>query len=759
MDLNLAKQTFREESRELLDQIEQNLLELEEDPKNKDALGSLFRAIHTLKGSAGMFQYENIVHFTHVAENILDQAREGSLAMSPELVTILLASHDHMGTLVQLAVDSDNQTLDGETRDQGELLLSQLSAFQGEPEPGSSQHSMSQVSHEKALPMEKAMSVEEEEQAFAELPVEAGNWHISLRFGREVFKQGLDPISFIRYLKKIGDIINLVTVPDAIPEAEHMDPESCYLGFEIDVRSDVDKVTIEKVFEFVEEDCKINILPPYSKISQYRQLIRDLPETPMRVGEILHFCGALTKKELDQALDEQFFSEGQHGADAELKSPLGEILVNQKAIHPEVLNAALEKQLKNESSITPARDQRDIGPGEKRFIRVDAGKLDQLINLIGELVIASASVNDQVERIKDSGLLESVSMMGRLVSDIRDTTLNVRMVQIGETFNRYRRIVRDLSLEMHKNVELVISGGDTELDKTIIEKITDPLTHLIRNAMDHGIDLAEERKAKNKPEKGEIRLNAYHETGTIVIEVIDDGNGLNKEAILEKAIATGIVQPNQVLNEQEIFKLIFHAGFSTARKVTDVSGRGVGMDVVRRNIESLRGLVDIESKEGEGTRVRIRLPLTLAIIDGFMVGVGKSKWVVPLDMVVECVDFSGANQDSIEIDQHEDFVNLRGEVLPFLRLKSLFGGIQEIGKQQNIVVVQYAGQKAGLLVDELMGEFQTVIKSLGPVFQNLRGISGATILGNGEVALIIDVPRLVQQAKEMEEKARSRKNI
>jgi two-component system chemotaxis sensor kinase CheA len=369
------------------------------------------------------------------------------------------------------------------------------------------------------------------------------------------------------------------------------------------------------------------------------------------------------------------------------------------------------------------------------------------------LVIASASVKNEAERNEDGQLLEATSLMSRLVSEMRDATLNVRMVQIGETFNRYRRIVRDLSHEMGKDIDLVISGGDTELDKTVIEKITDPLTHLVRNAVDHGIDSAEKRKERGKSPKGTIWLNAYHETGSIVIEVSDDGRGLNKDKLVQKAVERGVIQSGQQLSDKEIYQLIFQAGFSTADKVSDVSGRGVGMDVVKRNIEALRGLVDIESEEGKGTKVRIRLPLTLAIIDGFFVGVGSTTWVVPLDMVLECLEFDEANliSSSDDKEEREDFFNLRGEVLPFLRLNELFGEEVRSHEQLNIVVVQYAGHKAGLLVDRLMGEYQTVIKPLGPIFQNLRGISGATIMGSGEIALIIDVPRLVQFAKEKEE--------
>jgi two-component system chemotaxis sensor kinase CheA len=298
--------------------------------------------------------------------------------------------------------------------------------------------------------------------------------------------------------------------------------------------------------------------------------------------------------------------------------------------------------------------------------------------------------------------------------------------------------VRDVSKEMGKDIDLVITGAETELDKTVVEKISDPLMHLVRNAIDHGIEPKSVRLATGKTEKGTLRLNAFHESGSIVIEVGDDGGGLNKERILAKAVEKGLVAEGADLSDQEIYKLIFEAGFSTAEQVTNISGRGVGMDVVRRNIEALRGSVHIDSTPGQGTMLAIRLPLTLAIIDGFLTGVGDSAYVVPLDLVEECIELTSEAAS-------RDYLNLRGEVLPFVRLGEQFGAIgrSTTRRRQSVVVVRYAGQRAGLVVDDLMGEFQTVIKPLGPVFSQLKGIAGSTILGSGDVALILDVPNLI----------------
>ncbi len=460
------------------------------------------------------------------------------------------------------------------------------------------------------------------------------------------------------------------------------------------------------------------------------QLIAALPEDNDRIGEILVASGAVTQAELAHALAEQQEAAGG-------KPRVGEILVGENVVQEAVVQAALDKQ----------KQIKDKRATENRFVRVDADKLEELINQVGEMVIAGASATLLARRTQDGALHEAMSLMGRLVEEIRDCALSLRMVEIGETFNRFQRVVRDVSRELGKEIALEISGGETELDKTVVEKITDPLTHLVRNSIDHGIEPAEVRVSRGKPANGIIRLNAYHESGTIVIEVSDDGGGLNRDKILGKAIEKGIVAPTQTLADQEIYNLVFEPGFSTADQVTNLSGRGVGMDVVRRNIEALRGSIDLDSRPGEGTTFRIRLPLTLAIIDGFLIEVGESSLVVPLDMVVECLELSDSDRQSAETRR---YLNLRGEVLPFIRLRELLAIEGEPARRENVVVVQFGGQKAGLVVDQLLGEFQTVIKPLGQVFRHLRGISGSTILGSGEVALILDVPALVQQAASRE---------
>ncbi|MEW5770070.1 MAG: chemotaxis protein CheA [Pseudomonadota bacterium] len=707
------QQAFAQESGEQLEHIEDTLLLLEKNPDDREAVNALFRYAHTIKGAAGVVECGFIVEFTHVVENVLDELRDGAIAVTPDLIALLLNCKDHIGALLGVFVDGA-ESPDEELLARGGRLTERLRAFL----PASA-----------SLP---ATTPDADVEVSGGGPVGTDCWHISIRFGTGVLRSGMDPLSFLRYLATLGEIVHLTTLCDSLPLGDEKDPESCYLGLEIDFNTTVDKARIEKVFEFVRDDCLLRILPPHSKLGEYLQLIESLPEDNMRLGEILLKTGVLTEQELAEGLRMQALN--QPPADeAAPPPPLGEILVERQVVQKELVEAAVAKQAQ-------VSEKKAL---EAKLVRVHADKLDKLINLVGELVIAGAGAQMLALRCGDGTLQEATSLISRLVEEIRDGALKLRMVQIGETFNRFHRVVRDVSRELGKEIELVITGAETELDKTVVEKIGDPLMHLVRNAMDHGLERPETRVQRGKPARGTLRLNAYHDSGSIVIEVSDDGGGLNRDKILAKAIERGIVSAEQSLSDREIYQLIFEPGFSTADQVSNLSGRGVGMDVVRKNIESLRGTIELDSTPGEGATVRIRLPLTLAIIDGFLVGVSGASYVIPLDMVLECVELSEADR---RMAHQRSYINLRGEVLPFVRLRDHFEHEGAMAKRENIVVVHYAGQKAGIVVDELLGEFQTVIKPLGRLFAHLKGISGSTILGSGEVALILDVPALIQRA-------------
>lgn len=683
INLDQAQQTFIVEAREQLQAMEESLLQLENDPADDDAIGAIFRAAHTIKGSAGLFGLEPIVSFTHIVEDVLDRLREGSVAVDPGLIAVLLKSGDHMLELIDV-VANQGSTLQPPALAREMELCQILQEYQAPPT---------------ASETTAAEATETSESTDARL------WHISLRFGQEVFRNGMDPLSFLRYLQTLGEIVDITTLTEAMPAIEAWDAESCYLGFDIGFRSAAGHAAINEVFDFVREDCVIDIVA--------------VPEAEPQASTDL-VTTAQTASEESTAM-----------------VTTGELLPDQRKTPRMPAQVAPDKQ-----AVTSDSKSKD-----GMYVRVNADKLDELINLVGELVIASAGASLLARTCQNDPLQEATSSVSGLVEEILDGALRLRMIPIGETFNRFRRVVRDVSQELGKDIDLIISGAETELDKTVVEKIGDPLMHLLRNAMDHGIETAEARLAAGKPAKGHLHLNAYHDSGSIVLEIADDGAGLNRDRILEKAHERGLIAAGANLSDQEIYNLIFEPGFSTAQAVTNLSGRGVGMDVVKRNITLLRGTVDLDSQPGKGTVVRIRLPLTLAIINGFLVGIGQSTYVIPLDMVQECIELS---EDDGAASREQGYLDLRGEVLPLVYLRDHFHHEGPASRRQNVVVVRYAELKAGLVVDDLLGEFQTVIKPLGKLFGALRGISGSTILGSGAVALILDVPALLTQIAQTE---------
>jgi len=722
--------TFTVESLELLQEMEDGLLSLEDDSDAGERVNAIFRAAHTIKGSSGLFGLDHIVAFTHVVESVLDALRDGALSVSSELIAALLPCCDYITLLIRAVADGQMET-DPDMVVTGQELIKGLQVFLTQPATS-----------------DKPITVSEPQSQVVSLgsgDFENGNWHLSIRFGVDSLRDGMDPLSFIRYLGTLGSIRQISTLSESLPDADQMDPESCYLGFEINFQSNAGKEEIENVFEFVRDTSIIRILPMDSKIEDFITLIKELPEDDAFLGELLVKSGALTHRELQEALNQQVSENRIPENDAlsvKTKQPIGEILVEQHAVQQPIVNAALDKQ----------KQIKDNKAKENQSIRVDAERLDVLIDLIGELVIAGAGVNLLALETREARLHEATGEMMRLVEEVRDSALQLRMVPIGTTFSRFHRVVRDVSKELGKDIELLINGADTEVDKSVVEKIGDPLMHLVRNSMDHGIETAEVRRERGKPPRGRLGLNAYHASGSIVIEVMDDGGGLNRERILAKAIERELITPNTILSDQEVYALIFEPGFSTAQQISNLSGRGVGMDVVKRNVTALRGRIEVESQLGLGTTMRIHLPLTLAIIDGFMVGIGSSTFVIPLDRILECVALPEDTED-------REYVDLRGEVLPLIKLRQLFEIEGDPPKRENIVVVEYAGNKAGLIVDQLLGEFQTVIKPLSKLFTHIKGVAGSTILGSGKVALILDVATLLDFVSVKAQAAISSKNI
>lgn len=717
-EMEHAQEMFVDESLDLLQEMESALNQLKAAPENSEMINLVFRAAHTIKGSAGLFGYDGIVTFTHTVENVLEQVRAGERSCDDDLISTLLDCRDHIESLIE-QLGGDEAPYNQELEQRGQGLLARLVETTATQPSGTSATVVQHTENNFAS-----------SQALASQEVDNAYWHISLRFGQDVLRNGMDPLSFLRYLTSLGEIVELVPLFDSLPGSSLMDPESCYLGLELQLDSNADHSTLMSVFEFVADECQIHIIPPHSELQQYVQLMDAMKQEAVDLGSILLWIGALTQDELAQAMNPP----------KELNLPVLPVVE---------LEPSVETVLDNEPKQPSETAEPENKPGkvaepkrqESRSLRVDAHKLDQLINLVGELVIAGANTSLLARQNGDPELVESSAVVSLLVEEIRGLSLHLRMIPIDDTFKRFHRVVREISRDLGKEIRLKIEGGETELDKGVVEKINDPLMHLVRNAIDHGIEAKEERLAKNKAATGTVTLRAYYDSGSIVIEVCDDGGGIDPEKVRAKAIENGLISAEQSLSEKELLRLILEAGLTTKTAVSDLSGRGVGMDVVKRNIEALQGSIEVESKIDEGSLLRLRLPLTLSIIDGFAVGVGTSSYVIPLDAVVECIEYSE------QLSKNGNYVNLRGEILPFINLQQQFNESHIDVKQRNIVVVQSGEQKAGFVVDQLQGELQTVIKPLSKIFSHLSGISGSTILGSGEVAMILDVPALIRKAE------------
>jgi two-component system chemotaxis sensor kinase CheA len=666
-----AMPAFVSEAYEQIASIEQLLLALEATPDDRSLLDALFRCAHTVKGSAGIFGLDAVVGFTHHVETLLDRLREGRLALTPELGTLLLRCNDEIRLLVQAAEAGTTADPAGDAeRDILVQALTEASGTAGEVTPARA-----------PAPIAETASVEG-------LAVRVG-------FGPDTFRNGMDPLAIMSYLGGQGAVTHTRCELAAIPALDAIDPETCHLQLGFELRAPAAQAALDGALSFVRDDCTLELTP-----------LEPAPTALPAPGPA---------------------AESGHPDEAATAGSPGDGAIAR------VTPAAAR----------PLRGREGAGD-DARFIRVQADRLDSVINLLGELVVASAGATLLARESRQGALIEANLQIAQLIEDIRNGTLKLRMVPIGETFSRFRRVVRDTAAELGKQVALEIVGGDTELDKSVVERIADPLMHLVRNALDHGLETESDRVAAGKPPQGTLTLSAWHESGNILIRIADDGRGIDREKVLARAWERGLVDRGVRPDDADILALIFEPGFSTAEKITNLSGRGVGMDVVRRNIEALRGSVTVRSTPGAGSEVEIRLPLTLAIIDGFLVGVGSSKFIFPLEAVVEVVE---SRDGATPIDAHgRGVVELRGQALPVVDLRRLYALDSPPPERCSVVVIRSGGRRYGVVVDQLMGQHQTVIKPLGRMFRSLRGMSGSSILGNGEVALIFDVHSLCQLA-------------
>jgi len=715
IDMTEVRQLFFEESFENLDVMESNLLDLEVGDVNKELVNSIFRAAHSIKGGAGIFKFEQIINFAHVAETLLDEMRKGEHLITQPIIDVLLQSVDVMRMMLKSSQENapydSQQVIDCEK---------QLKSFWkanrevvAEPPPPPSPPPPSPPPTTVTPP--PVNSVE--------------GWQIIFKPHPNMLKTGNDPINLFRELANLGTLE--VTVDTSqLPSFLEIDPQVCYLSWELTLYANVEQRAINEIFEWVESDCQLQIqalpklaeaplAPPLPTEEQPPAPVPlNLPEhevpSPPPVIEIPLLADQIVELPMDS-----------HNAPK---------TANDNIMLPEVFHG-------NETALARA------SPNEASSIRVGIDKIDNLINIVGELVITQ-SMLDQVGRNFDhtklSQLRDGLSQLERNTRELQESVMRIRMLPISYSFNRFPRLVHDLSVQLGKKVELKLSGVHTELDKTVLEKMSDPLVHLVRNGLDHGVETPSLRRLAGKPETGLLHLHAFHQGGNIIIQISDDGMGIDVEKIRQKAIHLGLMNKEDNLTDEQLYEFIFLPGFSTTEQVSDLSGRGVGMDVVRRNIRALGGTIEVHSKKGQGTRFSIRLPLTLAILDGQLVRVGEEIYILSLLSIVESLRIKPHLVNSLA--GKAEVYKLRDEYIPILRLYELFEitpGTTQLD-QGLLVIVEGDGQKIGLFVDELLSQQQIVIKSLDSNFKKIQGISGATILGDGSVALILDVAGLIQ---------------
>lgn len=691
------RQAFCEEAAELLTELESSLLELEEAPDDAELIGRVFRAMHTIKGSGSMFGFDDIAHFTHEVETVFDMVRSGKMQVSKELINLTLKARDHITSL--LAAGTTGGTVD--------------EAFGAEIIAGLRQLTPKTIAEIVAPP--PAVSSNE-----ATGSSQASSYRIRFKPGRQMALTGSNPLLLLNELAELGSTRIVAQMCD-MPDLVTLVPEELYVFWDIILTTDKGKDAVRDVFIFVEDECEISI----DVIDDGGTL--DQGDSYKKLGDILVERGDLNPQDMQLILD--------------MQKRFGELLVEKGIVTPDKVASALAEQ----QHVREQRQDRQVQEAASS-IRVPADKLDILVNLVGELVTVQARLSQMSSGKRDASLESIAEEVERLTGELRDNALNIRMLPIGSTFSKFKRLVRDLSGELKKEIEMSTEGAETELDKTVIEKLNDPLVHLIRNSIDHGIESPADRVAAGKPRQGTVHLAAVHSGDSVLITIKDDGAGLDKEAIRAKAIERGLISAGQDLTDKEIFGQIFAPGFSTAKKVTSVSGRGVGMDVVKRAIDALRGTIDLTSTPGVGTTVTVKLPLTLAIIESLLVKIGTDCFVMPLGIVRECIELT---RQDLANAHGRNMANVRGHIIPYIPLRQQFAITGERPEIEQIVIATVGDQRVGFVVDHVIGEHQTVIKSLGKLYKNVEGVSGATILGDGSVALILDVPHLVTAASAM----------
>ncbi len=694
---------FKEEAYELLSELEDSLLELEEQPDDHETVSKVFRAMHTIKGSGAMFGFTTISAFTHEVETVFDLVRGGDLPVTKQLVDLSLKARDHILALL----DSEPEE-QGQYATQGQELVARFQALASGVSASSAVAAPAPAAAAAAAEPGKVVSKDE-----------PSTYRIRFRPSLDIMHNGTSIAQLLDELAELGTCRTIAHKTNIV-DLEELDPENCYASWDIILTSDCGEDAIRDVFIFVEDDCEL--------IIKHIDLGSDDDDMERkRLGDILVERGDISQEQIDEVLAKN--------------KRIGDLLVEANLVSRDQVDSALLEQ----QEIRKLKEKKKEKTQTASSLRVPADKLDDLVNLVGEMVTVQSRLSQVANQRYDAELLSIAEEVERLTEDLRDSTLNIRMLPIGSTFSKFKRLVRDISADLGKEVELKTTGADTELDKTVIEQLGDPLVHIIRNSMDHGIEMPDDRVAAGKSRVGQVHLSAEHSGDSVIIKITDDGKGMDPEVIRQKAVSKGVIGADEQLSHNDILNLVFAPGFSTAQQVTGLSGRGVGMDVVKRAIESLRGSITLESEKGQGSTVSLRIPLTLAIIESLLVQIGNGRYVLPLSAVEECIELTAKD---IREAHGRNLARVRGHLVPYVPLREEFAIEGTQPAVQQIVITQINGQQLGFVVDNVIGEHQTVIKSLGPMYRDVQCVSGATILGDGSVALILDIVYLMQKASD-----------
>ena len=732
--LEQLKLTFFDECSELLQQTEAGLTEIREGTGSDDTVNAVFRAVHSVKGGAGIFGFEALVEFAHVFETVLDTIRQGDLAIAPEIVDVMLTAADVLSDLVAMsrAGDAIPPEYGAECRHALEKLVNGGAAeTQEDEEPAPADFDnlafmpVRAEETDSAAPTEfdgiDFMPVRAEETGSGQADDGMHRFAITFRPRPDLLKKANEPLYILRELGNLGEL-ELVADTDHLPALAELEPDCPYVAWNGTLTTAAGREQVQDVFDFVLGDCDLEIVEI------------DQPATEPSEDETVAVLEPAQEPVSDTAPES-------------VSRPAVE---PQPAKPPEAPQAAGQPSGKSEAAEPGATARAPATKPAATTTRVELEKIDRVVNMVGELVIAQAMLAQTVQTLpldaeaRLSQILEEVIHHTR---ELKDSVMSMRAQPVGAVFQRMPRLVREVSAKISKKVRLEVSGENTEIDRSIIERLGDPLTHIIRNSVDHGIESAADRLAAGKKEEGTIWLSAEHRGGRIVIQVADDGDGINPERVLKKAREKGLVGPDAQLSEDEINNLIFLPGFSTAEVVSDISGRGVGMDVVRRNIQDIGGRISLKSERGRGTTIQFALPLTLAVMDGMVIKVGGETYVLPLSAIVECLRPQQAEVHNL-VGSH-GMLQLRGDFVPVVPLAELLDVASlrdEAGDRVIIITEAGEGLRFGLVVDELCGHQQVVIKSIEESYGSVPGVAGATILGNGRVAFILDVDKLADLA-------------